>query len=100
MVSRSGATIIGGLLFELERSVATTFTYYLFIPTLGAAVGCANWGAVALLVATVVGFVVSLGAIQWLLRFVSTHSFRIFGIYRILVGLLIVALTLFTTVMK
>src|SRR5579859_5294425 len=102
-VSRSGATIIGGMLTGLDRTVATTFTFYLFIPTLGAASAYSLYTAFRdklvdsslipyFLIAAVVGFVVSLVAIRWLLRYISTHDFRPFGVYRIVVGLLIIVL--------
>jgi len=102
-VSRSGATIIGGLLAGLSREVATRFTFYLFIPTLGAAAIYALYKQLSThvfdksllplyVVATVVAFVTSLIAIQVLVRYISTHSFRIFGIYRIIVGVIIIVL--------
>jgi undecaprenyl-diphosphatase len=102
-VSRSGSTIIGGLLTGLSREVAASFTFYLFIPTLGSAVLYELFNqirkhelATALLpyflVATVVAFVTSLFAIRFLIRFISTHDFRGFGIYRIVIGALIIIL--------
>jgi len=106
-ISRSGATIIGGLLTGLERTVATTFTFYLFIPTLGAAAGYELFKAFKdhavdaaylpyFLLAAAVGFVISLLAIGWLLRFISTHNFKGFGVYRILIGIVIILLAIFT----
>jgi undecaprenyl-diphosphatase len=102
-ISRSGATIIGGLLAGLDRTTATVFTFYLFIPTLGSAAGYALYSAYkdkqvdpALLpyffLAAAVGFVISFIAMRWLLRYISTHDFRPFGVYRIVVGLLIIVL--------
>ncbi len=104
-VSRSGATIIGGMLTGLDRTVATTFTFYLFIPTLGAASAYSLYTAFRdklvdsslipyFLVAAVVGFVVSLIAIRWLLRYISTHDFRPFGVYRIIVGVVVIIIVL------
>ena len=104
-VSRSGATIIGGMLSGLDRSIATVFTFYLFIPTLGSAAGYEMFKAFKdhqvasdllpyFVLAMVVGFVVSLLAIRVLLRYISTHNFRPFGIYRIAIGLVIIALIL------
>ncbi len=104
-VSRSGSTIIGGLLAGLSREVATAFTFYLFIPTLGAAVGYEMFSQIRdktfpvevlpyLLIAAVVAFVVSLFTIRFLLRYVSRHDFQPFGVYRIIVGVLIFALVL------
>lgn len=102
-VSRSGATIVGGLLVGLEREVAAKFTFYLFIPTLGAAAGYELFNAFRnhqidssllpyFILATVIGFVVSLGAIRFLLGYISTHDFRAFGVYRIVIGVLILVL--------
>ncbi len=102
-VSRSGSTIIGGLLTGLDRAVAAKFTFYLFIPTLGAAAGYELFNAFRgnqvdsallpyFLLATVVAFVTSLLAIRILLSYISTHDFRAFGVYRIIVGALILLL--------
>lgn len=97
-VSRSGASIIGGLLVGLNRSVATQFSFYLAIPTLGAAtmyVFVTNLSAfsqdnlVSLLIGTVVSGIVAWLSIRWLLRYIATNSFAIFGYYRILVGIII-----------
>ena len=110
-VSRSGASIVGGLLAGLDRVTATAFSFYLFIPTLGAATlyklysGLKRDEIVAsqlplFLVGTVVAFLVSYATIAWLLRYVATHNFRIFGVYRIVAGGIIVLLALFTTVLS
>jgi undecaprenyl-diphosphatase len=104
-VSRSGASIVGGLLVGLDRVTATAFSFYLFIPTLGAATLYKLFSAFRagqltldqlplLAVGTVAAFIVSYLSIVWLLRFVSTHSFRVFGIYRIIAGAIIVGLAL------
>jgi undecaprenyl-diphosphatase len=104
-VSRSGSTILGGLLSGLSREVATSFTFYLFIPTLVSAVGYEMFSQVRdqtfpaellpyLLVAFAVAFVVSLFTIRFLLRYVSQHDFRPFGVYRIIVGALILVLVM------
>ncbi|MEP7285069.1 MAG: undecaprenyl-diphosphate phosphatase [Chloroflexota bacterium] len=106
-VSRSGATIVGGLLTGLDRVTATAFSFYLFIPTLGAATVYSLYSAAKsgtldtsqlplLAVATVAAFIVSYASIAWLLRYVSSHSFRVFGIYRIIAGVIIIGLALFT----
>lgn len=100
-VSRSGASIIGGMLAGLDRKAATAFSFYLAIPTLGAAtvvdllasldqVTPDDYGR--LLVGTVVSGIVAWFSIGWLLRYVANNSFVPFGIYRILVGLLIFGL--------
>lgn len=98
-VSRSGATIVGGLLTGLSRREATEFSFYLALPTLGAATGytllknfdkLVQVGSVgSLLVGTVVAFITSLLAMGWLLRYVSGHDFRGFAVYRVVAGVLI-----------
>lgn len=96
--SRSAATILGGLLCGLERKTATEFSFFLAIPTLGAATVWDLWkqrGALAagdllwLLVATAVSFVVAWASIRWLLRFVATHDLTPFAWYRIALGILV-----------
>ncbi len=100
-VSRSGASIVGGLLAGLDRRTATAFSFYLAMPTLGAAtlvdligsidqITPADWGR--LLLGAVVAMIVGWWSIGWLLRYVSRHSFVAFGIYRIVVGALILGL--------
>jgi undecaprenyl-diphosphatase len=100
-VSRSGATIVGGLLTGLDRPAATTFAFYLAIPTLGAAtlydlarsIRGLNQGDLAfLLVGTVVTAIVAWAAIGWLLRYVAHHTFVTFGIYRIIAGAIVLLL--------
>lgn len=104
-VSRSGSTILGGLLSGLSREVATQFTFYLFIPTLVSAVGYEMYSQLhkhtfptdllpALLIAAAVAFVVSLFTIRFLLRYISNHDFKPFGVYRIIVGIVIIVLVL------
>ena len=96
--SRSAATILGGLLCGLERKAATEFSFFLAIPTLGAATVWDLWklrkalaaGDLAwLLVATAVSFVVAWATIRWLLRFVATHDLTPFAWYRIALGILV-----------
>jgi undecaprenyl-diphosphatase len=98
--SRSGATIIGGMLFGLSRKAATDFSFFLAIPTLVAAGGYSLFKERKLLsVADVplfaVGFVVSFIAawfcVRWLLRYISTHTFVPFAWYRIAFGLVVLA---------
>lgn len=100
-VSRSGATIVGGLLSGMNRTVATSFSFYLSIPVLGGATVYSLLRAfdqvnsdnlVLLIVGTVVSLIVSLIAIGWLLRFISRNNFIPFGIYRIIAGAVILLL--------
>ena len=96
--SRSGATIIGGMLFGLSRQAATDFSFYLAIPTLIGAGVYSLWkerGALSagdaplLVVGTVVSFIVAWGCVRWLLRYIATHDFKPFAWYRIAFGLLV-----------
>jgi undecaprenyl-diphosphatase len=100
-VSRSGASIIGGMLAGLDRRAATAFSFYLAIPTLGAATIVDLLGSLdqlapgdlgRLLLGALVAMIVAWLSIGWLLRYVAHHSFRVFGIYRIAAGLIILAL--------
>ena len=93
--SRSAATILGGLVVGLRRPAATEFSFFLAIPTLGAATVYSLWkryGSLQpgdlfyLAVAFAVSFVVAWWSIRWLLRFVSTHTLRPFAWYRLIVG--------------
>lgn len=93
--SRSGATIIGGMLFGLSRQVATEFSFYLAIPTLIGAGAYDTWKQRALLdaadlplfaVGLIVSFASALACVHWLMRFVATHSFVVFAWYRIVFG--------------
>ena len=102
-VSRSGGTISGGLLLNLDREVATRFSFLLAIPAVLASglfslpdafdpqTGQAASG-LQLLVGSGIGFVVGYISIAWLLKFVSNHSFAWFAAYRIPLGLLVMAL--------
>lgn len=102
-VSRSGASIVGGMLAGLDRSTATTFSFYLAIPTLGAATVVDLLGSLhqitsadisRLLVGTLVAMAVAWVSIGWLLRYVAGHRFVGFGIYRIIAGLVILVLVM------
>ncbi|HET8832028.1 MAG TPA: undecaprenyl-diphosphate phosphatase [Casimicrobiaceae bacterium] len=97
--SRSGATIIGGMLFGLSRPAATEFSFFLAIPTLLAA--CAYelmrnrallsvQDAQGLAIGFVAAFVAAFLCVRWLIRYVSRHDFVPFAWYRIAFGLLIV----------
>ena len=96
--SRSGATIIGGMLMGLSRQTATHFSFYLAIPTLiGAGVyslykerELLSWADAPMFgVGLLFAFVSAWLCIRWLLRFVATHSFNVFAWYRIVFGALI-----------
>lgn len=96
-VSRSGATIMGGLIFGLSRQAATEFSFFLAIPTMFAATGydlLKSWQALSqgdllfILVGFVVSFISGLAAIRGLLWYVAHHDFRAFAWYRIGFGLI------------
>ncbi len=107
-VSRSMATIVGGLQQRLTRRAATEFSFFLAVPTmLGATllkgykllsdpvssqILQENW--MALLVGNVVAFVVALLAIKFFINYVTRYGFKLFGYYRIVVGLLVLILLL------
>jgi undecaprenyl-diphosphatase len=96
--SRSGATIIGGMLLGLSRKAATDFSFYLAIPTLIGAGAYSLYKDRGLLsmadapmfgVGLVVSFVSAWLCIRWLLKFIATHSFVGFAYYRIVFGLIV-----------
>ena len=98
--SRSGATIIGGMLFGLSRPAATEFSFFLAVPTLVAAGAYDLWKNREVLAADdlrmiavglVVSFFSALVVIRWLIRYVATHDFRPFAWYRIAFGLAVLA---------
>ncbi len=98
-VSRSGATISGGLLIGYTREAAARYSFLLAIPAVlasglfelkDAGDGHTAWGPTVF--ATVVAFVVGYAVIAWFMRFISSRSFMPFVIYRILLGLLLFAL--------
>jgi len=98
--SRSGATIIGGMLFGLSRAAATEFSFFLAVPTLVAAGAYDLWKNRSLFSADDLGmFAVGLAAsfvsafivIRWLVRYVATHDFRPFAWYRIAFGVVVLA---------
>ncbi len=95
-VSRSGATIMGGLCLGLSRSAATEFSFFLSIPVLTAASlydlykhrhEITGSGYELIGIGFVVSFIVGLLVVHWLLRFVAKHSFVAFGWYRLIAGL-------------
>ncbi|MGA0611938.1 undecaprenyl-diphosphate phosphatase [Caldimonas sp. KR1-144] len=93
--SRSGATIIGAMLFGFSRKAATEFSFYLGIPTLMGAGAYSVWkqraglswsDAPMFAVGLVFAFASALLCIRWLIRYVSTHDFTVFAWYRIAFG--------------
>ncbi len=98
--SRSGATIIGGMLLGLSRKAATDFSFYLAIPTLIGAGAYSLYKDRGLLsiadvplfgVGLVFSFISAWFCIRWLLTFISTHSFNGFAYYRIVFGVVVLA---------
>ena len=102
-VSRSGATITAGLFLGLDRAAAARFSFLLSVPAvvlsglfemrdfIGG--GEDDAGALALVVATVLAFVVGYASIAFLLRFLASHSTIVFIVYRVALGVLVLALT-------
>ena len=98
--SRSGATIIGGMLLGLSRQVATEFSFFLAIPTLIGAGAYSLYKERALLtvadlpmflVGLVVSFIAAWVCVRWLLRYIASHSFTPFAWYRIVFGVVVLA---------
>ncbi len=102
--SRSGATIIGGMLFGLSRRAATEFSFFLAVPTLVAAGAYDLMQHRALFAVSDLGmFAVGFGAafvsaflcVRWLLRYIATHDFTVFAWYRIVFGVVVLATAYF-----
>ena len=102
-ISRSGATIIGGRLLRVGRKALVYFSFLLAIPTLGAATGLdllktgfsftgEQW--LLLTVGAITSAIVAYLAMRWLLAFIAKHTFIPFGIYRIVVGVVLLLLVL------
>lgn len=98
--SRSGSTILGGILCGTSRVVATEYTFFLAIPVMfgASALKLFKFGfnytfeeVILLLVGMVVAFIVSIISIKFLLRYVRTNDFKAFGWYRIILGLIVFA---------
>ncbi len=98
--SRSGATILGGLLIGLSRPNAAEFTFYLAIPTMFGAsllklvkfgLGFTGTELIILLVGMIVSFLVSVAIIKFLMSYIKKHNFKPFGYYRIILGLIVLA---------
>ena len=99
--SRSGATILGGIIVGTSRSVAADFTFFLGIPTMFGYSGLkavkyfidgntlTGGQAAILLVASVTAFLVSLFVIRFLMNYIKKHDFTVFGKYRIVIGIIV-----------
>lgn len=103
-VSRSAATIIGGMTQKLDRTSAAEFSFFLAVPTMFAASGykvIENYdiftraNLFVLLVGNIVAFIVALLAIKGFISYLTRHGFRMFGYYRIIVGVIILVLLAF-----
>lgn len=104
--SRSGATIVGALLIGVSRSTATEFTFFLAVPVMFGAslLKLVKFGfhftsleAMILGVGTIVSFVVSILAIKFLVGYIKKHDFKVFGWYRIVLGVLVISYYFLTT---
>ena len=107
-VSRSGATIVGALLIGISRKVSAEFTFYLAIPVMFGAsllkllkfgLHFSGLEIAILAVGMIVAFAVSMFIIKFLMNYIKKHDFKVFGIYRIVLGI-IVLLIGFTGVLK
>ena len=96
--SRSGATIVGALLLGVSRAVAAEFTFFLAIPAMfgASAVKLIHFGnnftamqIFLLLLGTVISFAVSIVAIKFLMRYIKKNDFKVFGYYRIVLGIIV-----------
>lgn len=109
-VSRSAATIIGGLSQKLNRKNAAEFSFFLAVPTMLAATGykmlkyqldfgfkTTDLGILAL--GNIVAFIVALIAIKGFISFLTKYGFKMFGYYRIIVGVILIVLLQFTTIL-
>lgn len=97
--SRSGATIIGALLLGVSRTAAAEFTFFLAVPTMMGAslvkivkfgLGFTTWEMFILMTGVVVAYLVSVAAIQFLMNYVRKHDFKVFGYYRIVLGVIVI----------
>ncbi len=120
-VSRSAASIIGGMQQKFTRYVAAEFSFFLAVPTMFAATAYSlfikKWGngneakrgfqlitetaqnTTAFLIGNAVAFIVAIIAIRFFIRYLKDHTFKVFGVYRILAGIILLIL-LFTGVIK
>ena len=105
-VSRSMATIVGGMTTKLTRKNAAEFSFFLAVPTMAAAGGykllkllmdpagsaMLQENMLTLLIGNVIAFIVALGAIKFFIEFLTRHGFKAFGYYRIIVGSILLVL--------
>ena len=105
--SRSGATIIGGILLGCSRELASEYTFFLAVPVMfGASLlklvkhGFAFTGVemAIMIVGMLVAFAVSIFAIKFLMQYIKKHDFKAFGWYRIVLGILVILFFTFKTV--
>lgn len=104
--SRSGSTIIGGILVGTSRTVAAEYTFFLAIPVMFGAsllkivkfgLSFTSWEIVILVTGMLVSFVVSILAIKFLVGYIKKHNFKVFGWYRIVLGIIVI---LFFTIFR
>jgi len=107
-VSRSAASIIGGMQQKLSRTNAAEFSFFLAVPTMAAASGykllklilhpdgisMLKENLMTLLIGNIVAFIVAMIAIKTFITFLQKHGFKVFGWYRIVVGLILITLLL------
>lgn len=102
--SRSGATIIGGLILGVSRTVAAEFTFYLAIPVmLGASLlkllkfglNFTGFELAILFIGLISAFVISIFIIKFLMNFIKKHDFKVFAYYRIVLGIIVLGLSIF-----
>ena len=98
-ISRSAATIVGGLAFGLKRSTIVEFSFLLALPTMLAATGLdlvkSTWSfgrpeIMALSIGLVTAFITAWLSVKWLLRFIERHNFRSFGWYRLALSIIVI----------
>ena len=104
--SRSGSTIIGGILVGASRTVAAEYTFFLAIPVMFGAsllkivkfgLNFTSWEVVILVTGMLVSFIVSILAIKFLMGYIKKHNFKVFGWYRIALGIVVI---LFFTIFR
>ena len=91
-VSRSAASIIGGMQQKLTRKLAAEFSFFLAVPTMAAATGYKLLKGYETITTDVVAFIVALLAIKFFIGFLQKHGFRFFGYYRIIAGVILLIL--------